>query len=197
MLAAIASKGADGRPDLGAALGAGDLKTLSEAIVAACDPSDGMVNNIKACRFSPAPCASKHRAGFLLNKFRSKRPSVFLRDDFHLGPVLRHRSFRGWRLIVGLRVPVPVECKADKSQYYEEAPATIIQCGYSIAASIRQHSLALVPIIHPLPSCVSLQLPLAPTMIVAIRTKHPLDVGPRKSAARRPRGRKADVSLGL
>jgi poly(3-hydroxybutyrate) depolymerase len=54
-LVAVAPKGTDGRPDLGAALSAGDLKTLSQAIVAACDASDGvsdgMVNNTRACRF--------------------------------------------------------------------------------------------------------------------------------------------------
>lgn len=61
MLAAIASKGADG---LGGALGAGDLKTLSEAIVAACDPSDGMVNNFKACRFDVMSPYLQGRPGF-------------------------------------------------------------------------------------------------------------------------------------
>ncbi|MGO4712125.1 tannase/feruloyl esterase family alpha/beta hydrolase [Bradyrhizobium sp. 2TAF24] len=60
-LAAIAPKGSDGRPDLGAALSADDIKLVADKVTQACDAADGvadgMVNNVRACRFDAATLA--------------------------------------------------------------------------------------------------------------------------------------------
>ena len=57
-LNAIAPPGADGKPILSRALTNGDLKTLGDGILAACDTHDGlkdrMVSNPAACTFDPA-----------------------------------------------------------------------------------------------------------------------------------------------
>jgi len=57
VFASIAPKGEDGKPDLGAALSSEDLKIISDKITANCDAADGLadglVNNIRACKFDP------------------------------------------------------------------------------------------------------------------------------------------------
>jgi Poly(3-hydroxybutyrate) depolymerase len=58
ILASIAPRAADGRPQLGAALTNADLKTLSDGILAQCDlldgAADGMVLHPAQCNFDPA-----------------------------------------------------------------------------------------------------------------------------------------------
>jgi len=66
VLAKVAPQGADGKPDLGAALSGDDLRLVAAAVVAQCDAadglSDGQVNNVKACRFDPLriACSAEH-----------------------------------------------------------------------------------------------------------------------------------------
>lgn len=86
-LAEVAPKGSDGRPDLGAALSTGDLKILSDGIAAACDAADGvadgMVNNVRACRFDvmmlactpgrTEACLAPEKAGAIDRLFKGAR----------------------------------------------------------------------------------------------------------------------------
>ncbi len=62
-LAAIAPKGADGAPDLAAALGDGDLTLIKNQLLDQCDGLDGLrdgvINNQAACHFSPASLQCK------------------------------------------------------------------------------------------------------------------------------------------
>jgi len=57
-LAAVAPKGSDGRPQLGAALTPADLKTLADGILKRCDSLDGVVDGMVShpaqCRFNPS-----------------------------------------------------------------------------------------------------------------------------------------------
>ena len=61
----VAPKDAGGRPILARAFSPADLKLVSAAVLKACDDkdglADGMINDIKACRFSPKPltCAGQ------------------------------------------------------------------------------------------------------------------------------------------
>ena len=58
ILASIAPRGPDGRPQLGAALAAADLKVLADGILKSCDAldgiADGMVHHPAQCNFNPA-----------------------------------------------------------------------------------------------------------------------------------------------
>ena len=61
--AAIAPKLPDGQPDLGSALSGADLKLVADGVLEACDGldgvKDGMINNVKACKFDAAALACK------------------------------------------------------------------------------------------------------------------------------------------
>ncbi|MEO6377652.1 MAG: tannase/feruloyl esterase family alpha/beta hydrolase [Caulobacteraceae bacterium] len=63
VLARGAPKGADGRPIISRALSETDLKLVGAAVLARCDDKDGlkdgMINDVRACRFDPAELTCK------------------------------------------------------------------------------------------------------------------------------------------
>jgi feruloyl esterase len=120
-LAAVAPKGTDGRPDLGAALSASDLKTLSEAIVAACDgadgASDGMVNNVRACRFDVMAlactpgrneaCLAPEKAAAIDRVFKGARLKTgeALYSDWPYDPGIASPGWSVWKIGSAGKVP--------------------------------------------------------------------------------------------
>jgi pimeloyl-ACP methyl ester carboxylesterase len=120
-LAAISPKGADGRPDLGAALSTGDLKTLSEGIAASCDAadgvSDGMVNNVKACRFDVMTlactsdrneaCLEPEKARAIDRIFKGARlkNGEMLYSDWPYDPGVANPGWTAWKIGSPGKVP--------------------------------------------------------------------------------------------
>jgi Tannase and feruloyl esterase len=114
VLASIAPKGADGKPDLGAALTQGDLKLLSDKIAENCDAADGLadglVNNVRACKFDPLAlqcpagqangCLTPEKAKAIDRVFEGARLSngARLYSDWPWDPGIASPGWTAWKI---------------------------------------------------------------------------------------------------
>jgi feruloyl esterase len=112
-LAAIAPKGADGRPDLGAALSMDDLKLVADGVTEACDAADGakdgLVANVKACRFDVLQlactegrnekCLAPAKAKAIDAMFKGARLAngELLYSDWPYDPGIANPGWTAWR----------------------------------------------------------------------------------------------------
>jgi pimeloyl-ACP methyl ester carboxylesterase len=112
--AAVAPKGADGKPDLGAAVSTDDLKLVATKITELCDAADGLadglVNNVKACKFDPlalacpagqtAGCLAPERAKAIDRVFKGARLAngeVFY-SDWPYDPGIASPGWTAWKI---------------------------------------------------------------------------------------------------
>jgi feruloyl esterase len=119
--ASIAPKGEDGKPDLGAALSMDDLKLVSAKITELCDAADGLadglVNNIKACKFDPKTltcpagqsggCLTPEKAGAIDRVFNGARLSngEMLYSDWPYDPGIASPGWTAWKIGSPGKVP--------------------------------------------------------------------------------------------
>lgn len=110
----IAPLGADGQPVLSQALSNSDLNLVADAVLAACDAGDGvvdgMVQNTQACTFDPAvlqcagaktdSCISAAQVGALKDVFGGPKNSagqaLYVTQPWD--PGIRHAGWRAWTL---------------------------------------------------------------------------------------------------
>ncbi|RCW72437.1 DUF6351 family protein [Pseudorhodoferax soli] len=110
----IAPAGADGKPVLSQAFSNGDLNLVADAVLAACDAGDGvvdgMVQNARACQFDPAvlqcagaktdSCISAAQVGALKDVFGGPKTSAgqALYAGQPWDPGIRDSGWRAWTL---------------------------------------------------------------------------------------------------
>jgi hypothetical protein len=120
-LASVAPKGADDRPDLGSALSMDELKLVSAKIAEACDAADGladgMVNNVKACKFNPQALAcpagqagtclapEKARAIDLIFKGARLSSGELLYSEWPYDPGIASPGWTAWKIGSPAKVP--------------------------------------------------------------------------------------------
>lgn len=110
----IAPLGTDGKPVLSQAFSNGDLNLVADAVLAACDAGDGvvdgMVQNTRACRFDPAvlqctgakadTCLSPAQVGALQEVFGGPKNSagqaLYVTQPWDAG--IRNAGWRAWTL---------------------------------------------------------------------------------------------------
>ncbi|PZP92180.1 MAG: tannase/feruloyl esterase family alpha/beta hydrolase [Variovorax paradoxus] len=110
----IAPLGTDGKPVLSQAFSNGDLKLVADAVLAACDAGDGvvdgMVQNTRACSFDPAvlqcagaktdSCLSAAQVGALKDVFGGPKTSagqpLYVTQPWDAG--IRNAGWRAWTL---------------------------------------------------------------------------------------------------
>lgn len=114
IFASISPKGPDGKPDLGAAMSADDLKLISEKIAKNCDAedgiADGLVNNVRACKFDPLAlaCSSGHTNDCLVPEKAEAIDRVFkgarlfsgemLYSDWPYDPGIASPGWTAWKI---------------------------------------------------------------------------------------------------
>lgn len=119
--AAIAPKGEDGKPDLGAAVSMDDLKLVSARITELCDAADGLadglVSNVEACKFDPLAlacptgmtggCLAPEKARALDRVFKGARLSngEMLYSDWPYDPGIANPGWTAWKLGSPGKVP--------------------------------------------------------------------------------------------
>ena len=113
-LAAVAPKGADGKPDLGAAISMDDLKLVAAKITELCDAADGLadglVNNVKACKFDPLAlacpagqtgnCLAPEKAKAIDRVFKGARlgNGEVLYSDWPYDPGIANPGWTAWKI---------------------------------------------------------------------------------------------------
>lgn len=113
-LAAIAPKGSDGKPDLGASLTPTELKTVADAITASCDAADGVadgqVNNVNACKFDIGTvactpgrneaCIAPEKAAALDKIFKGAtlKSGEMLYSDWPYDPGIANPGWTVWKI---------------------------------------------------------------------------------------------------
>ena len=113
-LAAVAPKGADGKPDLGASLSMDDLKLVATKITETCDAADGLadgqINNIKACKFDPlvlacasgqnSACLAPEKAGVIDRIFKGARLANgnLVCSDWPYDPGIASPGWTAWKI---------------------------------------------------------------------------------------------------
>lgn len=119
--ASVAPNGADGRPDLGSALSMDELKLVSVKITEACDAADGladgMVNNVRACKFDPlalacaagqaGACLAPEKAKAIDRIFKGARLSnrELLYSEWPYDPGIASPGWTVWKIGSPAKVP--------------------------------------------------------------------------------------------
>ncbi len=114
VFASIAPRRADGKPDLGAALSRDDLKLLSDKIAENCDAADGLadglVNNVRACKFDPLAlqcsagqaegCLAPEKAKAIDRVFKGARlpNGELLYSDWPWDPGIASPGWTAWKI---------------------------------------------------------------------------------------------------
>lgn len=120
-LAAVAPKGADGKPDLGAAISMDDLKLVAGKITELCDAADGLadglVNNVRACKFDPLAlacpagqtgnCLAPEKAKAIDRVFKGARlgNGEVLYSDWPYDPGIANPGWTAWKIGSAGKVP--------------------------------------------------------------------------------------------
>ena len=110
----VAPKGDDGAPDLGSAFSDIELKLVADAALEACDAADGvkdgMIQNVKACRFDPAvlackagqnsACLAQEKVAAIDRIFKGTRTSKgdVIYATWPYDPGIAAPGWRAWRL---------------------------------------------------------------------------------------------------